>query len=343
MSRAFNGIAATAVVLLAVGCGRPAGMIFAPVTPPRAWPAPPDPPRIRYVGQLSSADDLKPSESGWQQFGFALTGRPPTTALVAPSDVAHEGGRLYVADPGLAAVVLFDFASRRVTVIAQAGASRLDRPTHVALAPGVLFVSDAGAGCIHVFDRAGLYRHTWGAGQIGRPAGVTYCPANERLYVADVARHRILSFSPQGEVLQTFGRRGSNPGELNFPTSLCWHNRLGLLVADTMNFRVQRFDTDGRFLAAFGRKGDAAGDFALPKGVACDRRGHIFVVDAHFENFQTFDDAGRLLMALGTEGQAPGQFWLPAGIHIDAADRIWVADTYNRRVQVFDLIGEQAG
>lgn len=336
-------LVAMILAMALVGCGRPAGPIFAVVEPSLRWPAPPEPPRIRYVGQLASGRDLKPAESGWLQLKYALLGRAPTIRLVSPVDVAHQAGKLYVADPGLGAVVLFDLDRRRTTLITGTGNSQLRQPTHLALGPQRLFVSDSAAGCVVVFDRQGRYRSTLGRGRLNRPAGLCYCPRNQRLYVADVADHKIVSFSLDGEDQQAFGQRGSGPGQLNFPTFIRWHRRLGLLVTDTMNFRIQRFDTAGRFLGQFGRKGDAAGDLALPKGLACDGRGHIFVVDAHFENVQIFDDAGQLLLAFGLEGRGPGQFWLPTGIFIDRADRIWVADTYNRRVQVFDLIKEQGG
>jgi len=135
-------------------------------------------------------------------------------------------------------------------------------------------------------------------------------------------------------VLQTIGRRGTGPGEFNYPTALTL-SRGQLYVVDAMNFRIQALTPDGQFVRSFGQLGNRTGTMNRPKGIAADSDGHLYVVDALFETVQVFDPEGRLLYYFGATGRGPGEFVLPAGIYIGPRDTIYVADSYNRRVQVF--------
>lgn len=324
----------TLLLPLAVGCSQTAKPVFAPVDPPLVWPTGPDPARIKYIGQLASTGDLHPRTTGWEKFRAALTGTKRNWhRLATPKDVAVHRNKIYVADMDLGAVIVFDITERKTSII-----DGMIGPTHVAITETRLFVSDPRAHSVAVFDHTGRRLATWGKGKLHRPAGLCFAPTNRQLYVVDPGQHCVLIFNDTGEFVGKFGRRGSGPGEFNFPLAIRFDPQLGLLVTDAMNGRVQRFDLAGEYIAGFGQKGDAAGTFSLPKGLACDSDGHIYVVDGKFENVQIFDPAGRLLLSFGREGQSPGQFWLPQGIFIDQQDRIWVADTYNRRIQVFQYL-----
>jgi len=139
-------------------------------------------------------------------------------------------------------------------------------------------------------------------------------------------------------LLRIIGRRGTKPGEFNYPCDITFANNL-LWITDSGNHRVQAVRPTGEPVASFGQAGDAPGDLALPKGIAVDPDGHVYVTDGRFENVQVFDSSGRLLLVLGEEGVGPGEFWLPGGVFIDERSRIWICDTYNGRVQVFEYLG----
>ncbi len=330
------------ILLLFVGCGKPAGLVFAPVEPPLVWPAPPDAARIRYVGQLRTSADLRPAKTGWQHFQEMLHGPEQPAALAAPHALAlGPDEKLYVTDPASRSLHIFDLRSRQYTRVRQAGDQSLVGPAGVAVGPSTVFVADAGLACVHEFSPLGRFRRAFGSQVLKRPAGVAYCPENSLLYVVDAAGHRCVGFDAAGQPAVSFGQRGDAPGQFNYPTHVTYSPGRGLLIVDSLNFRVQRFTPEGRHLGCFGRKGNGAGDFSLPKGIATDGDGHVYVVDAHFENVQVFDPDGQVLMALGEEGSAPGQFSLPNGLIIDEHDRIWVADSYNRRVQVFQYLGNK--
>ena len=89
-----------AVTLLG-GCANNAGPIFPKSANLPAWPAAPDPPRIRYVGQLTGSADLKPAVSGFNRLGSAVFGADQTYTFANPMAVCTDGAsRVFVADTG---------------------------------------------------------------------------------------------------------------------------------------------------------------------------------------------------------------------------------------------------
>jgi DNA-binding beta-propeller fold protein YncE len=327
---------------MAAGCAKPAGVIFPPPAQPIVWPGGEEPARIRYVGQLMTEVDLKPAVPFTQRLGKMFFGRPAVRAMVSPFSLCTDGAnRLFVADSNAQVVHMFDLKSRRYERWRPTGEDRFSQPVGVAWDPaGRLYVADSVGACVHVFDARGRYAGTIGEGDLNRPAGLAFDPQSRRLFVADVTAHQIVMLSPEGELLHRLGRRGTGPGEFNFPTNLVVDNSGRLYVSDTLNFRIQQFDPQLQFVREIGSKGDSPGYLSQPKGLAADSDNHLYIVDAHFEAVQIFNSDGALLLSFGQEGRGPGEFWLPAGIYIDPADRIWVADAYNRRVQVFDYLGE---
>jgi DNA-binding beta-propeller fold protein YncE len=387
-ARAARGGAAIALActaIVAAGCstGDRAGAVgrFPQRSPARVWPAPPDVPRVRYVGQITAAADVgvRPESSLLR----AITGETaPPVRFAAPAAVAAAGTRLAVADPqhplGPTVHLIDRGQPPSWTQIREAGGAPLEWPMDVAFCDGRLAIADAkrkivllvnvggGAGGSARGGAAGggstvVGGTAIGAGALQRPAGLAYDPRARELYVVDTGAHDIAVFDLGGALKRRIGRRGAARGEFNFPTAVALRpcgtgyqpvqNVCGtgyqpvnseLAVADSMNFRIQLLSQDGSPRTAFGRKGDAAGDFALPRDIACDAAGTIYVLDSQFENVQMFDGDGRLLMAFATGGARPGEFNVPGGIAIDEHNWIWIADTRNRRVQAFEFIAQPA-
>ncbi|MBI5863120.1 MAG: 6-bladed beta-propeller [Planctomycetes bacterium] len=326
---------------LATGC-QSEQPIFAKSGSPLAWPEPPQTPRIRYVGQLRAASDLKPRRSLLESVGEALVGGPAAQPLYGPRAVLHttEGDRLWVADAGGRCLHLFDLAQRRYQRVTQVGTTRLMSPVGLCAGPaGSLYVCDSESGLLHRLSDADgkSLESVILPDSISRPVALRYDPSHDEIFVADVQGHDIKVLARNGALRRTLGHRGTGPGEFNLPCDLALVGEK-LWVADTGNQRVQCLALDGTPVSTLGSPGDAPGNLALPKGLALDSAGHVYVVDARFENFQIFDREGRLLLTVGAEGAGPGEFSLPSGIFIDSKDRIWLCDTYNRRIQVFDYL-----
>ncbi len=170
---------------------------------------------------------------------------------------------------------------------------------------------------------------------LDQPTGIAWSPRTNETWVCETGSHRISVFNSEGELLSSFGERGSGPGEFNFPTHICIDPAGTAYIVDAMNFRVQIFDYSGTYVNSFGQQGDVSGTIARPKGIAVDSEGNIYVVDALFSTVQIFSSKGDFLYYFGKQGTEQGAFWMPTGIYIDKEDIIYVSDSYNNRVQLF--------
>lgn len=303
-----------------------------------AWPAPPDPPRIRYLRSLAGAADFREEGKG-EVFLRWLTGeKPAVLPLVSPYGIAADGeGRVWVADLGIQAVHAIDLRQRVVRYLTTAGDAMLVAPVGLAYDSlrSRLYVSDSALRKVFVYDRDGRWLGEVAPPQgFERPGGLAV-DGQGHLYVVDVMAARVPVFSADGALLRVLESGAPPDYRFNRPTGVAVDDRGRVYVVDGMNFRVEVFDAAGRSLTTIGQLGDGPGLFARPRGVAIDSRGHVYVVDAAFGNVQLFDAAGKLLTYFGQIGDQPGEFNLPSGIWIDGEDRIYVADPLNNRVQVF--------
>ncbi len=304
------------------------------------WPTPPAETRIRFVGSFSSPEDIGVSRGGL--FGYLqglLIGRQ-NRKMVRPYGitVGPGGNRIYVADPGLGVVHIFDRRRHGYFRISAAGKEKFLTPIGVALDDrGRLFVSDARLRKVFVFNNKWKYLFSVGEGEkLQRPTGIVF--TRDKLYVVDTAGQRVVVYDAEGKYLFQFGRRGNGEGSFNFPTDITASPGGRLYINDSLNFRIQVFNLEGKNLSVIGGPGDSSGYFSRPKGLALDSDGDLYVVGALFDTVQIFSGEGRFLLNFGKGGEKEGEFWLPAGIAIDKQDRIYVADSYNRRIQMFQYV-----
>ena len=307
---------------------------------PLVWPEPPDAPRVAFVQSITRADDLGIEKSFLARLGEWILGASEERIL-RPMAVVAAAGVIYVADPGVKGVHRFDRAGARYDVIRGEGETPLLSPVGLAKGPdGEIYVTDSALASVLVIrPGAVIAQRLPNLPPLKQPTGIAFDPKLGRLVVVDTKAHAIRTFERDGTPRETWGRRGTGPGEFNYPTQV-WRNGEGrLYVTDTLNFRIQILDSQGRFQGQFGKAGDGAGDFMRHKGLATDSFGHVYVVDALLHAIQVFDRKGELLLSLGDMGRGRGEFWLPAGLFIGEDDTIYVADSYNQRIQVFRYIG----
>lgn len=316
------------------------------------WPSPPDEPRIRYVNVYTGAADVgavrKPKTLSLKE---ALLGRTRAgsealnpNAFAKPFGVAVDGfGRFIVTDTGQAAVFVMDLERRTFTAIGEhTGKAPFKVPVAVAVdADNDIYVGDSGLGQVLVFGPDLAFKRTIGhPPDLVAPSGLAVDDARGRLYVVDARKHVLLVYeAATGRLLQKVGKRGSGPGEFNFPTGVAVGPDGRVYVSDTMNCRVEVFGANLAFTTSFGEIGVRPGQFRRPKGIAVDADNVVYVVDSDYNNFQMFTPAGDILMWVGEMGERPGQMQLPAGIAVDRARRrILVTEQVNKRVQVFERI-----
>jgi predicted membrane-bound mannosyltransferase/DNA-binding beta-propeller fold protein YncE len=148
---------------------------------------------------------------------------------------------------------------------------------------------------------------------------------------------------------QTFGQKGSEPGQLSVPRGVAFAPDGSLYVADSLNNRIEHFDAQGNLLKAWGsfadvQQGDApGGTFNEPWSVAVAPDGSVYVADTWNHRIQKFSADGAFLAMWGAK---PGTttdevaFYGPRSVAVDAQGRVFVADTGNKRIVILSPDGQ---
>lgn len=311
------------------------------------WPLPPDTPRVRWMSEFSSAEEVEQKKQDKRSWFERIAGtrekKEKGRRLATPYGIAVDSqGRIFVADWSAGGILVFDRAARQVDVWGAGRGLRMRLPLGVTVGEDDrVFFSDATLHTVTCVTPDGTLVRQFGQDNLTRPVGLAVDRVRHRLYVADTGAHRIAVFNSESfEFIKYIGRKsdGREPGAFRSPLAVAVDGHGFLYVVDTFNRRIQVFDRQDRFHHEFGTHGRGPGQFSRPKAVALDSEGHIYVADAEFNNFQIFNQQGQPLMFVGTRGVQPGQFTLLTGIFIDQQDRIYTTEQGRPRVQIFNYI-----
>ena len=140
-----------------------------------------------------------------------------------------------------------------------------------------------------------VYVTQWGSDgngltQFHYPTGMAIGPSGD-VFVTDGGNHRVCRYTPDGQIVMTFGGLGNGPGKLNTPDFLAFSPTNGdLYIADKLNHRIQRFTEAGAFVQAWGSLGPGPGQFNAPWGVHVDADGYVFVTSLNQDRVQKFTE-----------------------------------------------------
>lgn len=176
--------------------------------------------------------------------------------------------------------------------------------------------------------------------ETGKPTGLSVAP-NGNLYVADTHYHRVVVFSPQGEIIQEFGKFGEEDGCFIYPTDVAFAGDGTIFVSEYGgNDRISVFTEKGDFLFSFGAPGSGAGQFGRPSALCVDEsRERLYVADACNHRIAVYTLDGELVGYIGSAGRDPGQLRYPYDLALLADGTLVVCEYGNNRVQIFDTEG----
>jgi len=172
------------------------------------------------------------------------------------------------------------------------------------------------------------------------PSAILVDNTQSRILVADSKNNNIHIFDSDFNLIKSFGKEGSGPGELNEPKGIITDSKGNIIVLDTYNSRIQVFDNNGTFVKSFGKAGRGPGEFDRPRGITTDSKGNILVADTFNNRTQVFDSSFNFVKSFGKTGYRPGELDEPKGITTDSKGNILVVDAGNSRIQVFDSNGK---
>ena len=167
------------------------------------------------------------------------------------------------------------------------------------------------------------------ATHFSRPTDVAVLPDGS-FYVSDgYGNSRIARFSPTGELISEWGRRGMRPGEFHLPHSIAV-DRNGLVhVADRGNSRIQVFGPSGEFVAQW-----KSAELGRPLGISITADGRIFSVDGDRSRLLELDRAGRVIRALDARAAGCRQ---AHSIAAGGGDSVYVGDLEAARIQKWSV------
>ncbi|MDX1420558.1 MAG: hypothetical protein R3181_11375 [Rubricoccaceae bacterium] len=178
--------------------------------------------------------------------------------------------------------------------------------------------------------------------------------AGEALYVVDAAESVVVSLTPEGERLASFGGPGAGDHGLLEPSGVDPTNGLELYVADTGNARLQRLSREGRLIetipvpsgepravgrpeSARSREDEASlGLRGRPLAVAVGPADALYAVEAE-RGVVVWWEGRRLARSLGADG--PGALSAPTDVAVDGAGAVYVADPGREAVVVYSNLG----
>lgn len=152
------------------------------------------------------------------------------------------------------------------------------------------------------------------------------------MYISDgYGNARIHKYSPDGELIKSWGQPGTGPGEFDLPHCVRVDPRNRLMVADRENNRIQFFTLDGEYIEEWG-------DLLQPDTIYIDDDDLVYIAELGQRiSIMTLD--GEVISQWGSErgSTVPGEFLAcPHGIWLDSHGDIYVGEVQaDARLQKF--------
>jgi DNA-binding beta-propeller fold protein YncE len=176
-------------------------------------------------------------------------------------------------------------------------------------------------------NRHVLWKFTTGE-PFNLPTDVALAPDGD-IYVSDgYGNNRVHRFSPEGELLLSWGEAGEGPGQFNLPHGI-WVREEKVYVADRQNNRIQIFTSDGEYI-------DQWGGFKQPCDLSIDEAGIVYVPELQ-GRVSILNLDGEVLAHIGGErGFEPGEFYAPHCTWTDSEGSLYVGEVLEgQRIQKF--------
>ena len=161
---------------------------------------------------------------------------------------------------------------------------------------------------------------------------------DDNVYVSDDRNHCVYKFNKNGELLERVGKKGSGPGEFNFPRGVAVAGDR-VFVCDLVNHRIQVLTRELQSVKQFGSQGSGDGQFNRSSSIAVDSEGMLYISDYRNHRVQVFTKNGEFVYSFGKKDSGQGELNDPIGVCVDAS-YVYVAEYSNNCVCVFTKGGQ---
>jgi DNA-binding beta-propeller fold protein YncE len=212
----------------------------------------------------------------------------------SPRGIAIDSkGYIYLTDTKKHAVFKFDKGGKFIKKWGKEGEANIEFRNPIGIAvdsENNIYVADSANHCVKIFSNLGVYKKT--VGRRGTEQGELLFPSaiviNQKRELLVLDRTRLQKFSSEGELLDTWGKAGSNDGELDKPMGIFIDKDGFIYIADSGNNRIQKFDDRGQFISKWGGMGTGDGQMMFPSGIVVDSFGTVFVAEQNNNRIQSF-------------------------------------------------------
>jgi hypothetical protein len=216
---------------------------------------------------------------------------------------------------------------------------------------GELYVAKNQPVGIAVYSKDGKFLSQFGKeggnpGQLLQPFSIAI-DNQDRVFVCDVTRGKILVFTASGEFLEEFSSKSAVAADDKYPNTspgciAIDKKNSRLYISDVSNGHIWIHDLHGKFLQYF--KGKDQGLFCSPGVVCFDNQNRIYVPEGMCDRIRVFKQDGTALFQIGGEsGDRAGQFSRLTGIGIDSRSRVYATDLLLKCIQIFSPEGKFVG
>jgi sugar lactone lactonase YvrE len=243
------------------------------------------------------------------------------------------------------------------TFVRAFGDGAFDFPHAIAMGvDGLLYCTDVGGHRVHVFTPDGDLVRTItgptspsdtgyttdfrtivrGAGPFNRPTKMVSAASGDLFASDGYGNARVHHFNPTGELRESWGEPGDQPGHFNIPHAVLVLPDERVLVCDRENCRIQVFNLDGKFLTQWT-------DLARPDDVCVDDAGNVYVAELgeraalfpfmprpygqdRVARISILDLEGRVQLRWGDEPDGQLQFVAPHGIAVDSRGNVYISE-----------------
>ena len=248
----------------------------------------------------------------------------------SPTGIAVDpNGNVLVADTGNRRIEKFSPNGAFVTDIGQ-----FEAPNGIAIDhAGNIYIAEIGSKhCVQKLGPDGTFIAKW-APELYGPRKIAIGP-DDSIYVVDSGRNRIVKFSPDGQVLASWGSEGSGDGQFRGLSSVAVDSiNSKVYVADPLNSRIQLFDSNGKFLTKW-----IVPEWGQPHGfedLAVDsKKDRLYASSANLNMILMFDLNGTRIGSLTPK--PPDKLDGPSALAL-LNRRLYILNMAGNRVSVIDL------
>ena len=199
---------------------------------------------------------------------------------------------------------------------------------------GRIYIIDTWNSRVVVYDSNGIFLGASPSSFYG-PRGIVFHPKWRLLYITDTGGGRIVVITPDGKILQTWGKKGTveefGDEALLEPVGIDITSNGNVIVVDSLNKRVRIFTPEGILVGGWPIQTTWKGEGGFESHVACSADGTVYLTDPKEASVHVYSLDGELNSKIRNSiDKKPLR--LPIGITITPQGQVLVSDMMRSQI-----------